>query len=173
VFKVINKENLEIIEMETIRHILSGKPKFTWSITPEDSVFDALKLMAEKGVGALLVLKKDRLVGILSERDYARKVILQGRSSRDTRVIDIMSSPVHTIHPEQTIIEAMELMTNKHIRHLPVSEDGQNVIGVVSIGDVLNSLIYTQRQLIRALEAEMKHQQEMIIALKENLGYHQ
>jgi signal-transduction protein with cAMP-binding, CBS, and nucleotidyltransferase domain len=156
--------------MKTIRHILEQKGKFIWSIRPEEFVYDALTLMAKKDVGALLVMENDQLVGIISERDYARKIILLGRTSRETKVSEIMSSPVFTIHPDSTIEEAMEMMTRHRVRHLPVSEDNLRVIGVISIGDVLNSLIYFQRQIIRRLEECSDKQRETIAELEQNLG---
>jgi CBS domain-containing protein len=108
-------------------------------------------LMADKDVGALLVMVDDKLVGIISERDYARKVILQGKASKDTLVKDIMTSVLFTIHPDQTIEECMELMTNRRIRHVPVVLDDQ-ILGVISIGDVVKDIIYQQRQTIKSLE---------------------
>ena len=105
--------------LSTARHLLEVKGYDLWSISPNATVFDALRMMADKRVGALLVMDGDHMVGILSERDYARKVILVGKTSRDTLVKEIMSSTVYTIHPEQTVEEAMEIMTNRHIRHVP------------------------------------------------------
>ena len=137
--------------MNTVRHILQIKGFDVWSITPGQTVLEALRLMADKGVGALVVLEGDALVGILSERDYARKVILHGKSSRDTPVREIMSAPVFTIHPDQTLEEAQQLMVEKHVRHLPVMENGQ-LIGVISSGDVLRHIIYRQRKALRDME---------------------
>ena len=135
----------------SIRHILEVKGRDIWSISPSTSVFDALRMMSDKDVGALLVMEGERMVGIMSERDYARKVVLLGKTSRDTRVEEIMSSKVFTIHPEQTVEEAMEVMNSHHIRHLPV-EDGEQILGVISIGDVVKAIIYKQRAAIRNLE---------------------
>ena len=135
----------------SIRHILEVKGRDIWSISPSTSVFDALRMMSDKDVGALLVMEGERMVGIMSERDYARKVVLLGKTSRDTRVEEIMSSKVFTIHPEQTVEEAMEIMNSHHIRHLPV-EDGEQILGVISIGDVVKAIIYKQRAAIRNLE---------------------
>jgi CBS domain-containing protein len=137
--------------MNTIRHILQIKGSDVWSIDPESTVYEALRRMADKGVGALLVMDKDQLIGILSERDYARKIILFNKSSRETLVREIMTSEVFTIHPDQTVHECMDLMTQKRIRHVPVLED-QHVLGVISIGDVVKDLLYHQRQTIRNLE---------------------
>ncbi len=135
----------------TIRHILEVKGHDVWSTTPEASVFDALRMMSDKDVGALLVLQGEQMVGIMSERDYARKVVLLGKTSRDTRVEEIMSKKVYTVHPEQTVEEAMEVMNSKHIRHLPVV-DGDKVMGMISIGDVVKAIIFKQRAAIKDME---------------------
>ena len=141
--------------MITARHILQLKGHDVWSISPDDSVFEALRRMADKGIGALMVLdKEDNLIGVISERDYARKIILHGKASRDTKVSDIMTSTVFTIHPEQTIEECMELMNAKKVRHLPVVEDNGQLIGVISIGDVVKNIIYRQRETIRQYEPQ-------------------
>ena len=126
--------------MKTVAHVLHGKGRDIWSIPPDASVYDALRLMADKEVGALLVLDSGRLVGIISERDYARKVILKGKSSLDTPVRDIMTAKVICVRPEQTIEECMALMTDKHVRHLPVVV-GDEVVGVISIGDLVKAVI--------------------------------
>jgi CBS domain-containing protein len=138
----------------TIRHLLEVKGYNIWTISPSASVFDALRMMSMKDVGALVVLEGDKMVGILSERDYARKVVLLGKTSRETTVNEIMSNKVHSIHPDQTVEEAMEIMNSKRIRHLPVVEDGndQNVLGMISIGDVVRAIIYKQREEIKNLE---------------------
>jgi CBS domain-containing protein len=117
-----------------VRQLLQTKGYDAWSIAPDSSVYDALKLMAAKKIGALLVIEGEELVGIISERDYARKVALRGKSAIDTPTREIMTEAVITVGPEQTIDECMEMMTNKRIRHLPVLEDSQ-LIGVISIGD--------------------------------------
>jgi CBS domain-containing protein len=135
----------------TIRHILEVKGQDVWSTTPEASVFDALRMMSDKDVGALLVLQGEQMVGIMSERDYARKVVLLGKTSRDTRVEEIMSKKVFTIHPDQTVEEAMELMNSKRIRHLPVV-DGEKMLGMISIGDVVKAIIFKQRAAIKDME---------------------
>jgi len=125
-----------------------------WSITPDATVYDALRLMADKDVGALLVMVKDDLVGIFSERDYARKIILHGKSSKETLVREVMTDKLFTIHPDQTMDECMELMTEKHVRHLPVMID-KHVMGVISIGDVVKDIIIRQRKTISNLESKL------------------
>jgi CBS domain-containing protein len=137
--------------MVSVGQILRSKGHDVWSVSPDTTVYDAIKLMAEKEVGALLVLEGDRLAGIVSERDYARKVILRGRSSKDTPVRDIMTERVLYVRPEQTIEDCMALMTAKRVRHLPVCDDDR-VIGVVSIGDLVKSVISQQEFLIQQLE---------------------
>ncbi|MDY0092760.1 MAG: CBS domain-containing protein [Candidatus Vecturithrix sp.] len=135
----------------TVRQLLQGKGNAIWSIVPEARVVEALQLMADKDVGALLVLKEGKLVGIFSERDYARKVLLKGKHLEDTLVKELMTKELFCVSPDNTIKECMALITQKRIRHLPVMEDGQ-VVGVLSIGDVLNKLISDQHFIIRELE---------------------
>jgi CBS domain-containing protein len=137
--------------MTSVAHLLHAKGHAVWSIPPDASVYEAIKLMADKGVGALLVMEGQKLVGIVSERDYARKVILQGKSSRDTPVRDIMTDKVFYVRPEQTVEECMALMTAQRIRHLPVLDDDR-VIGVVSIGDLVRAVISEQEVRIQQLE---------------------
>jgi CBS domain-containing protein len=137
--------------MLTARHLLERKGSEVHSVGPEDAVLDAIKLMAERHVGALLVMRGAELVGIVSERDYARKVILLGRSSGDTRVRQIMSSPVTTVTPGHTVSECMKIVTEQRVRHLPVVEQGR-VVGVVSIGDLVKAVIEDQQQQIEQLE---------------------
>jgi CBS domain-containing protein len=135
---------------ETVASILRDKGSDVWSTRPDASVYDAIALMAGKSVGALIVLDDGLLVGILSERDYARKVILQGRSSKDTQVAEIMASPVFTVRPSSTVYECMELVTAKRIRHLPVVDDNK-VVGIVSIGDLVRKIVAAQRETIQHL----------------------
>lgn len=142
--------------MVTVRHLLDRKGRAVFSIEPEDPVFEAIELMAKHHVGALLVMRGDELVGILSERDYARKVILLGRSSSETPAWQIMSSPVVTVTPDDTVEECMRVVTERRIRHLPVVERGK-VVGVVSIGDLVKAVIEEQRQTIEQLESYIHH----------------
>jgi CBS domain-containing protein len=135
---------------ETVRSILQSKGQEAWSVPPEATVYDALTLMAAKHVGALVVVSEGSLVGMFSERDYARKLILHGKSSRDTSVREIMSAPVVTVTGEQTVEECMKIMTHHRIRHLPVM-DGEKLAGVVSIGDLVNSIISAQAETIHQL----------------------
>jgi len=137
--------------MTTVRQLLRVKGHDVWSIPPDAWVFDALSLMAEKEVGALLVLEGEKLVGIISERDYARKVILLGKSSKSTAVREIMTAEVICVRPEQTIQECMALMTESHVRHLPVLENDR-LSGVISIGDVVKAIISEQEFMIEQLE---------------------
>ncbi len=137
--------------MITVRQLLQIKGRDIWWVPPEATVFEALQIMADKNVGALLVLKDDRLVGIFSERDYARNVVLKGRTSADTRVEEIMTRRVVFIRPEQTLDDCMALMTEKHIRHLPVMA-GDDLIGIISIGDVVKEIISEHEHTIQSLE---------------------
>ena len=136
---------------ETLGSVLAGKSREVWSVAPNATVFQAIALMAEKSVGALLVMSGDQLDGIISERDYARKVILKGHSSKDVRVYEIMTSPVVIVSPNNTVDEGMAIMTDHRIRHIPVVEDG-DVVGVVSIGDLVKWIISGQAETIHELE---------------------
>jgi CBS domain-containing protein len=140
---------------DAVRQILARKGSHVYSITPHSTVFEALEQLAEKDTGALVVMQGDDVVGMLSERDYARKVFLTGRSSKETRVHEIMSSPAITISPSTTVDECLQLMTAHRCRHLPVVENGK-VAGVVSIGDVVSWIITTQDFTIHQLEGYIK-----------------
>jgi len=142
--------------MATARHLLDRKGRAVFSIKPEDPVLEAIRLMADRHVGALLVMKGDELLGIVSERDYARKVILKGRSSADTPVSQIMTSPVVTVSLTNTVQECMQLMTARRVRHLPVV-DGKKVVGMVSIGDLVKVVMEEQQQTIEQLESYIHH----------------
>ncbi len=137
--------------MKLVKHVLDSKGHDVLSISPTESVFDAIKLMADKGIGALIVMDGDALAGIVTERDYARKVILKGRSSHETPVEDIMTAGVFTTSADQTVDSCMNVMTNKRIRHLPVVDDGK-VTGMVSIGDLVKAIIADQKEEIEQLE---------------------
>lgn len=135
-----------------IGSLMKQKGTEVWSLKPSATVYDAIVMMAEKKVGALPVMEDGRLVGIVSERDYARKVILMGRSSKDTAVTEIMSSPVITVTAAHTVSDCMHIVTENRIRHLPVM-DGERLTGIVSIGDLVNWVISEQQETIRHLEA--------------------
>jgi CBS domain-containing protein len=135
---------------DTVGSLLQHKGRHVWSVSPDESVLEAISLMADKSIGALVVIADEKLVGIISERDYARKVVLQGKSSKDTRVQDIMSSPVFFVGPGHTVDECMRIVTDKRIRHLPVVQ-GEKVIGLVSIGDLVRRVISTQGETIQYL----------------------
>jgi CBS domain-containing protein len=136
--------------MKTIKHILKAKGKEIYTTAPDTTVFEALKVMAEKDIGAMPVLDGRKLVGIFSERDYARKVILKGKSSKKMPVSEIMSTDLITITPDQTNEQGLVLMTVKHIRHLPVIQ-GQGLVGFISIGDLVKSIIEEQGEVIDKL----------------------
>jgi CBS domain-containing protein len=136
--------------MKLVKHLLVAKGNEVWSVSSDDSVLNAIKLMAEKKIGALLVINGEQLAGIISERDYARKIILQGKSSEKTPVEEIMSKDVICTEPLQTVNDCMEIMTEKHVRHLPVLENGK-VVGMISIGDLVKAIIAEQQFEIEQL----------------------
>ena len=135
---------------DAVRLVLKQKGQNVWHVSPDGFVYDAIEMMAEKHVGALMVVSEGKLVGVVSERDYARKVILQGKSSREIQVKEIMTSPAIFVSPEQTVDDGMRIMTDKRIRHLPVVEDGI-LLGVVSIGDLVKWMISAQQHTISQL----------------------
>lgn len=138
--------------MKTVNYILQSKSRQLFSVVRSASVFEALQLMMDKNISALLIMENDMLNGIFSERDYARKIVLQGKSSKTTLIEEVMTSNLITIAPTERIDHCMELMTNNHIRHLPVVENG-NVLGMISIGDVVKSMIEIQKDTIQQLES--------------------
>lgn len=141
----------ELIKTQTVGQLLMSKGQLVWAIHPDETVYAALQLLAAKNVGALVVLEGDQLIGILSERDYARKVVLHGKSSMHTPVREIMTAKVITIHPTHTLGDCMEQMTLHRVRHLPVVEQGK-VIGLISIGDIVKVVISQQEFFIDQLE---------------------
>ena len=143
------------MHMITVRELLERKGGVVWTIAPNASVFDAIKIMAEKGIGALVVKEGAELVGIISERDYARKVVLEGRSSRDTSCRDIMTEKVLVISTDRTLDECMVLMTEKRIRHLPVIEN-ERLIGIVSIFDCIKAIVSKQEFILEQLESYIR-----------------
>lgn len=138
--------------MTLVRHLLDRKGRAIFSIEPDVPVLEAVRMMAERRVGALLVMRGSELAGIVSERDYARKVVLLGRSSAETPVSQIMTSSVVTVSPDSSVQDCMRLMTERHIRHLPVMEHGR-VVGMISIGDLVKAVIEEQQQTIEQLES--------------------
>lgn len=147
--------------MKTASQILKSKPdhRTVHTIEPGASVYEAVKMMADKNVGALVVVERGKVVGIVSERDYARKVVLMARSSKDTPLRDIMSSPVMYVHPEQTTEQCMALMTQNRLRHLPVMDAGE-LVGLISIGDLVKATISEQQFIIEQLEQYISGQRD-------------
>ena len=137
--------------MKYVKDLLKNKGREVWNVSPDTHVFDALKMMADNNIGAMPVLESDKIVGMFSERDYARKVILKGKASKNTLIEEIMSRKVYHVGPEQSIEECMALMTGKRVRHLPVLEGGE-MVGLISIGDVVKAIISEQEFLMGQLE---------------------
>ncbi|MEJ6980640.1 CBS domain-containing protein [Pedobacter sp. P351] len=137
--------------MITVNHVLSGKPSQVFSVSPQTTVFEALEVMMNKNISALVVMEKNELCGIFTERDYARKIVLKGKSSKDTPVSEIMTAELITVDPADSIDYCMKIMTEKHIRHLPVVQNTQ-VLGMLSIGDAVKSIIEVQRSTIEQLQ---------------------
>ena len=138
--------------MKTVKQILDNKPKAIFSVSPSTSVFNALEVMMKKNISALLIMEDGELYGIFTERDYARKIILQGKSSKETKVNEVMTSNIITVSPNDNIEYCMKVMTDSHIRHLPVISNGK-VFGMVSIGDVVKNIIESQKTTIELLES--------------------
>lgn len=136
----------------TVRDILQTKGEVVWTTQPASSVYDAIRVMGEKNVGALVVVENGEVVGVLSERDYSRKVVLQGRTSRDTVVDEILSRPAVTVRRKDTIEKCMQLMTSQRIRHLPVVSEDNRPIGLISMGDLVNWVMHSQRHTIMQLQ---------------------
>ena len=143
--------------MTTINDLLRDKPRDIWNVSPDDSVYDALQLMADKNIGAVLVMDDKHLVGLLSERDYARKLILANKASRDTAVRDVMTTRVAYVAPSKEVEECLALMTDKRFRHLPVMDEGR-VVGLVSIGDLVKAIIEKKQFMIEQLESYISGQ---------------
>ncbi|MGO9015119.1 MAG: CBS domain-containing protein [Dissulfurispiraceae bacterium] len=142
--------------MKTVKDILKDPGHTIWSVSPRTTAYEALEVMADKDIGALLVFEKEQLVGVFSERDYARKVILQGKASKDTPVSELMSRQVFYVKPENTLNECMALMTAKHIRHLPVF-DNNRVMGIITMRDVVKAIVSEQEITIKAFEELMSY----------------
>lgn len=138
--------------MITVNQVLSGKPSQVFSVSPQTTVFEALEVMMNKNISALLVMERNELCGIFTERDYARKIVLKGKSSKDTPVSEIMTGELITVDPADSIEHCMKIMTEKHIRHLPVVQNSQ-VLGMLSIGDAVKSIIEVQRSTIEQLQS--------------------
>lgn len=143
--------------MRNVRDILREKGETVYSISPDETVYNALKLMAEKNVGALLVFDEDQLTGLISERDYARKIVLKDKFSKETKVREIMTADVVTVTPDMDLEQCMELITNRRLRHLPVIEE-QRVVGIISIGDIVKGIIDHKENVIEQLENYIKGQ---------------
>lgn len=139
--------------LDSVGMVLKDKGGQTWSIEPSATVYEALTVMADKGIGALLVMQSNKLIGMISERDYARKIILTGRSSKSTAVSDIMSSPAWTVTLDTSVDDAMHIMTDQRIRHLPVLDGSNKVLGLVSLGDLVKWIITSHEQTIQQLES--------------------
>ncbi len=137
--------------MKTVKNILQNKPIAIYSVSPSTSVLDALQVMMDKNISALLIMENSELKGIFTERDYARKIILQGKSSKETLIEEVMTAELATINLSSTVDHCMQIMTNKHIRHLPIVEDGK-VAGMISIGDLVKFVIEDQKQTIEQLQ---------------------
>jgi CBS domain-containing protein len=148
--------------MKTVRNLLNEKGAQVWSATPKTPVFEALRLMADKDIGALVVIEGEQITGIFTERDYARKIVLLGKASRNTPIAEIMSAPVITISPRQSVLECMALMARERIRYLPVVEQGR-IAGIVSIGDVLKAIIAEQEEALQRMERAARGESDLLV----------
>lgn len=148
--------------MKTVRNLLNEKGTQVWSAAPGTPVFEALRLMADKDIGALVVMEGDKIAGIFTERDYARKIALQGKASRNTPIAEIMSAPVITVTPKQSVLECMALMSRERIRYLPVVEQGR-IAGMISIGDALNAIIADQEDALQRMERLARGDSDLLI----------
>lgn len=137
--------------MIKVKELLDRKGHELWYTSPDAMVYEALRILAEKDIGAIMVMKKDKLVGMFSERDYARKLVLKEKASKESKVKDIMSKEIVVVKPDDTIYDCMALMTNRRVRHLPVMENNR-IVGLISIGDVVNAVIHDQKVIIQDLE---------------------
>ena len=148
--------------MKTVRNLLNEKGAQVWSATPATPVFEALRQMADKDIGALVVMEGEKIAGIFTERDYARKIILKGKASRNTPIGEIMSTPVVTVAPKQSVLECMALMSRERIRYLPVVEHSR-IAGIVSIGDVLSAIIADQEDALQRMERAARGESDLLI----------
>jgi CBS domain-containing protein len=147
--------------MNTIRNLLKEKGTQVWSASPKTPVFVALQLMADKDIGALVVMEGEQIMGIFTERDYARKIVLKGKASRNTPIAEIMTTPVVTVGPKQSVLECMALMARERIRYLPVVEQGR-IAGIISIGDVLNAVIAEQDESLQRMERAARGESDLL-----------
>lgn len=148
--------------MKTVKNLLQQKGERVYTTTPETPVLEALRVMSEHDIGALVVLENGSVAGIFTERDYARKIILLGRASKNTTIRQVMSSPVIAVRPQQTILECMSLMSRKHIRYLPIME-GSELKGILSIGDVMNAIITDQEEALQRLEKVSRGENDLLV----------
>jgi CBS domain-containing protein len=148
--------------MKTVRNLLNEKGAQVWSAAPGKPVFEALRLMADKDIGALVVMEGEKIAGIFTERDYARKIALQGKASRNTPIAEIMSAPVITVSPKQSVLECMALMSRERIRYLPVVEHGR-IAGMISIGDVVSAIISDQEDALQRMERMARGESDLLV----------
>ena len=147
--------------MKTVRNLLKEKGSQVWSASPKTPVFEALRLMAEKDIGALVVMEGEQIAGIFTERDYARKIVLKGKASRNTPIAEIMTASVITVGPKQSVLECMALMARERIRYLPVIENSR-IAGIISIGDVLNTIIAEQEDSLQRMERAARGESDLL-----------